>query len=1026
MSKNQKREKIGKLIQQAIYKEKLLHINYLNSNGEVVKFWLAIFDVIFNENTPIIKGKIYNPSLNINECKDVPKLYLDKIQSAEIIEFSHYDVPLSCKNKIENYTGHLSWLQYDTEVKALLDYYKSCYYFDEDPYRKDYGLIRGIDIETLSKNGCYFLNDVQKKDVIKILQYQINKQSNTTITELIISRYAIDKGDNKLYVICYNNVNYDPIKGTLCIDKNLRFNYSFLHFRNTENKIKAEEKSDLNQYIEMDIDKFVSLFSTNELEAREIVESNLRIGEIPNTRPVIMLLERKCAFDITPTFDAILKRDTDNTLNVPLRAFLGRMSSKYKRKKEPKLIICDEKINIDQTRVLYNAMKQPITYVQGPPGTGKTQTILNVIINGFYNKKTVLVCSSNNKPVDGIIEKLNFTYRGEKIPFPFIRLGNLEVTAEALDHINKLFEYRSLYEPDQYKLEKIRTSTDKKNEELRKILEQHEKRVDLETFLNSSNSFLTNLKGKSSKITRNVQACIDKINTELEKNPRVENDKILNLYTPLEKDEYLKQFMYYYSLSCIRYLQSNAFNELRAICSNEDVQEKVYEFNKWLSIDSNMQKFVKAFSVIFSTNISARRLGSPNFMFDLVVMDEAGQCNIVSSLIPITKADSLLLVGDPQQLKPVIVLDDTINDQLLKIYSIPKSYDYKRKSILDVMRERDKISQYVQLTYHYRCGKKIIDFSNKKYYNSKLHLQTIKENGEILLLNVKNQNIKNRNSAYDESVAIVNYIKKNDLHDVAIITPFVNQKELINNLMQKEGIDDTECNTIHKMQGGEKTTIIFSTALSPKTSKNTFEWLKNNSEIINVAVTRAKKRLIIASDYEITKKLANNEQNDLVDLIEYVKSNGCINVPLSPKVEIGRSNGSLNEDEFYKTIAHFCSVHSYFEAQRNVPFSKIFADDAELSKDNHEFDCVLYSKTRFFNRLVPEIVIEINGGEHFGNKLREQSDKYKQEICKKKKIHFFMIPNSMVKEYEHLRTIILASKKIEDDTQTSLFFEELS
>ena len=147
-----------------------------------------------------------------------------------------------------------------------------------------------------------------------------------------------------MYVICYNNVNYNPIEGTLCIDKNLRFNYSFLHFRNIENKIKAEEKSDLNQYIEMDIDKFVSLFSTNEVEAREIVESNLRIGEIPNTRPVIMLLERKCAFDITPTFDAILKRDTDNTLNVPLRAFLGRMSSKYKRKKEPKLIICDEKI----------------------------------------------------------------------------------------------------------------------------------------------------------------------------------------------------------------------------------------------------------------------------------------------------------------------------------------------------------------------------------------------------------------------------------------------------------------------------------------------------------------------------------------------------------------------------------------------------------------------------------------------------------------------------------------------------------
>ena len=53
-------------------------------------------------------------------------------------------------------------------------------------------------------------------------------------------------------------------------------------------------------------------------------------------------------------------------------------------------------------RVLYNAMKYPVTYVQGPPGTGKTQTIINVVLSAFYNNKTMLICSSNNKPVDGI------------------------------------------------------------------------------------------------------------------------------------------------------------------------------------------------------------------------------------------------------------------------------------------------------------------------------------------------------------------------------------------------------------------------------------------------------------------------------------------------------------------------------------------------------------------------------------------------------------------------------------------------
>lgn len=1024
MLSRKKRQEIGKIIRQSINSEKLLHINYTNRSGEIVKFWLAILDIVFDEQTPIIKGKIYNPALNINDCKDAPKLYLDNIQSAEIIECSHYDVPLPLKNKLDTYTGHLSWLQFNTEVKALIDYYRSCYYFDCDPYRKDYVLVQGVDTHTLLNQHKYPLNKEQKKDVLKILQRQINQRNNTTITELIISKCAIDKGDNKLYIICYYNVNYNPLEGTLCIDDKLQFNYSFLHFRNAENTIKAKaEKSVLSQYVEMDADKFTDLYKSNETEARLIIESNLRTGETINTRPVMMLLERKCNYDIAPTFDAILQRDTDNTLNVPLKAFLGRMASKYKRTKEPKIIVCDEKINIDQTRVLYNAMKQPVTYVQGPPGTGKTQTILNVVINGFYNKKTVLVCSSNNKPVDGIINKLNFTYRGERIPFPFIRLGNFEITNEALKHIENLFTYQSRYEPDEKKLNHIRTSTDNKNEALRKILEQQERHVDLENLLNSSNTFMTNLHGQTSKITKNVQVCIDKIRQELEQTPRVENDEILNLYTPLEKDEYLKQFMYYYSLSSIRYLQSGKLDELKAICAEENVQEKVSAFNKWLANDANMQKFAKAFPVIFTTNISARRLGTPNFMFDLVVMDEAGQCNVVSALIPITKANALLLVGDPQQLKPVIVLDETINQYLRKQYSIPQDYDYKHMSVLDVMRKNDSISQYVCLTYHYRCGKKIINFSNQKYYHSILNLSPIKENGELLLLDIKNTNTKIRNSAYDEAVAVVNYIKDNDLHDTAIITPFVNQKDLINECLKKKGINDVECHTIHSMQGGEKKSIILSTALSPKTSKHTFEWVMNNTEIINVAITRAKKRLIIANDFEVTKALANGAQSDLMDLIEYVKNKGCIQVPPSPKVEIGKSNGSFNEDEFYKTVTHFCSVHSSFEAQRNVPFSKIFADDETLNTSKSEFDCVLYSKTRLFNRLVPEVAIEINGGEHFGDKLREQADKRKLEICKKKNIHFIMIPNSMVKEYEHLRTILLASKKI-NDTQTSIFTDE--
>ena len=67
-----------------------------------------------------------------------------------------------------------------------------------------------------------------------------------------------------------------------------------------------------------------------------------------------------------------------------------------------------------------------------------------------------------------------------------------------------------------------------------------------------------------------------------------------------------------------------------------------------------------------STNISTARLGTANHTFDLVIMDEAGQCNCATALLPIARAKGLLLVGDTNQLKPVIVLEDIINQKYIK------------------------------------------------------------------------------------------------------------------------------------------------------------------------------------------------------------------------------------------------------------------------------------------------------------------------------------------------------------------------
>ena len=84
-------------------------------------------------------------------------------------------------------------------------------------------------------------------------------------------------------------------------------------------------------------------------------------------------------------------------------------------------------------------MKYPLAYIQGPPGTGKTNTIINTIVTAFFNNTTVLFASYNNVPIDNVFEKLtHLEYHGQTIPFPVLRLGNIDKVKAAISYINRL------------------------------------------------------------------------------------------------------------------------------------------------------------------------------------------------------------------------------------------------------------------------------------------------------------------------------------------------------------------------------------------------------------------------------------------------------------------------------------------------------------------------------------------------------------------------------------------------------------
>ena len=120
------------------------------------------------------------------------------------------------------------------------------------------------------------------------------------------------------------------------------------------------------------------------------------------------------------------------------------------------------------------------------------------------------------------------------------------------------------------------------------------------------------------------------------------------------------------------------------------------------------------YPVVLSTTYSLLRNCSAGHMFDVIIIDEASQSDILSSLLTMNIAKKMVVIGDDKQLPQIDnqeIYD--FSEELARELNIGESYQYKENSILDSVLSLDNISNTV-LKEHYRCELRIIQFCNKK------------------------------------------------------------------------------------------------------------------------------------------------------------------------------------------------------------------------------------------------------------------------------------------------------------------------
>lgn len=264
--------------------------------------------------------------------------------------------------------------------------------------------------------------------------------------------------------------------------------------------------------------------------------------------------------------------------------------------------------------------------------------------------------------------------------------------------------------------------------------------------------------------------------------------------------------------------------------------------------------------VIACTMVGANSAVLKGMHFNTVFMDEAAQALEPASWIPIIKADRVIFAGDHCQLPPTI-----------------KSLEAARNG-LEVTLFEKAIKQNqadVMLEEQYRMNVDIMNFSSRIFYKNRLtaneavaHWKIFDGDQTVEFIDTagcgffENMDPETMSSFNTEEAELLlrhfrQYIEEiktlekfDDVESIGIIAPYKAQVSLLQELVQQSNFDEPlmnklNVNTVDSFQGQERDIIYITLVRSNDRGEIGF---LANTRRMNVAITRARKKLVIIGD----------------------------------------------------------------------------------------------------------------------------------------------------------------------------------
>jgi len=506
-----------------------------------------------------------------------------------------------------------------------------------------------------------------------------------------------------------------------------------------------------------------------------------------------------------------------------------------------------------QIDALNIAREYAIGLVSGPPGTGKSYTISAIALDRLLQGERVLIVSETDQALDVISDKLASDFNATDV---VLRAGKKEFLKKLKVMLDSWLKYgvedtdKALYK-----------ATYKKLKASKKLITEQEKQF-------------------FKRVSRSVKwgKVLAKINNDIKPSFinnirkrfvlwRIKNSSVLwrqinELQDTLKKrDKNAVDYLKLHTNSSIEDLLYNHRNQLSKF--NMAIRARTSQKQLSLHDEIDYDIIFKAFPVwLASLDIVHHVLPLKKHLFDLVIVDEATQCNIASVLPVMQRARRVLIVGDSKQLKHVSFLPykkerDFFNNSGLDINEYD-SYSYRKNSILDLISNAIKSQGAVtMLNEHYRSKPDLISFSNQRFYEGRLKIMQHRPDeylrGNIKVIKIKGSRDKKGVNKL-EAQAVINQLEKiiEQAQErvikpgIGILSPFREQVNYLQKLLSRQiSIDVIEKYAIrvatpYGFQGDEKDYMLLSLAIDDE-SRRAAAYL-NKEDMFNVAITRARQR----------------------------------------------------------------------------------------------------------------------------------------------------------------------------------------